>query len=301
MEEMTAYLASEGYVDELVAELGGAGSGITVRGRLALAPGPPRPAAWAANVWLDPCWIPIDSIGHGAARLRDIQRNWALYSCGSHRRAALIQAKLPHVSAKPHIFGDPAPAAPLGSWTLWEENLILASPACTSPFPHGELCFVENKTGPPNRAYLKLWELFTLLETRPKPRELCLDLGSSPGGWTWVLHQLGASVFSVDKADLAPSVSRLPRVDHCQGSGFGLDPRMAGEIDWLFSDMACYPERLYTLIRRWLELGQCRRFVCTLKFQGATDHATVRRFAAIPGSRLLHLSHNKHELTWVKL
>ena len=233
MEEMTAYLASEGYVDELVAELGGAGSGITVRGRLALAPGPPRPAAWAANVWLDPCWIPIDSIGHGAARLRDIQRNWALYSCGSHRRAALIQAKLPHVSAKPHIFGDPAPAAPLGSWTLWEENLILASPACTSPFPHGELCFVENKTGPPNRAYLKLWELFTLLGTRPKPRELCLDLGSSPGGWTWVLHQLGASVFSVDKADLAPSVSRaapggpLPRQRLRPGPAHGWRDRLA--------------------------------------------------------------------------
>ncbi len=27
----------------------------------------------------------------------------------------------------------------------------------------------------------------------------------------------------------------------------------------------------------------------------------TRRFAAIPGSRLLHLHHNKHELTWIKL
>jgi 23S rRNA (cytidine2498-2'-O)-methyltransferase len=27
----------------------------------------------------------------------------------------------------------------------------------------------------------------------------------------------------------------------------------------------------------------------------------MRAFAAIPGSRLLHLHHNKHELTWVKL
>ncbi len=305
MEEMTAYLASDGYVDELLNDLadesGGTGSGVTVRDRLALVPGPPRAAAWAANVWLDPRWISIDSIGHGAAQLRDIQRNWFLYSCGSHRRAALIQAKLPHVSAKPHCFGDPAPTAPLGSWTLWGDNLILASPACTSPFPHGEVHFVENKVDPPNRAYLKLWELFTLLGVTPKPGELCLDLGSSPGGWSWVLHELGASVFSVDKAELAPSVARLPRVDHCQGSGFGLDPRMAGEVDWLFSDMACYPERLYTLIQRWLELGQCKRFVCTIKCQGDTDHATIRRFAEIPGSRLLHLSCNKHELTWVKL
>jgi 23S rRNA (cytidine2498-2'-O)-methyltransferase len=41
--------------------------------------------------------------------------------------------------------------------------------------------------------------------------------------------------------------------------------------------------------------------VCTLKFQGPTDHETARRFAAIPGSRLMHLHHNKHELTWIKL
>ena len=27
----------------------------------------------------------------------------------------------------------------------------------------------------------------------------------------------------------------------------------------------------------------------------------MRCFAAIPGSRLLHLHHNKHELTWVHL
>ena len=32
-----------------------------------------------------------------------------------------------------------------------------------------------------------------------------------------------------------------------------------------------------------------------------TDHETARAFAAIPGSRVLHLFHNKHELTWIKL
>jgi 23S rRNA (cytidine2498-2'-O)-methyltransferase len=29
--------------------------------------------------------------------------------------------------------------------------------------------------------------------------------------------------------------------------------------------------------------------------------ATAQRFAAIPGGHLLHLHHNKHELTWIKL
>jgi 23S rRNA (cytidine2498-2'-O)-methyltransferase len=63
----------------------------------------------------------------------------------------------------------------------------------------------------------------------------------------------------------------------------------------------CYPARLLALVERWLAAGTCRRFVCTIKFQGETDHATASRFAAIPGSRLHHLFHNKHELTWIKL
>jgi 23S rRNA (cytidine2498-2'-O)-methyltransferase len=29
--------------------------------------------------------------------------------------------------------------------------------------------------------------------------------------------------------------------------------------------------------------------------------ATAQRFAAIPDSRLIHLHHNKHELTWIRL
>jgi 23S rRNA (cytidine2498-2'-O)-methyltransferase len=63
----------------------------------------------------------------------------------------------------------------------------------------------------------------------------------------------------------------------------------------------CYPQRLLALVQRWLAAGTARRFVCTIKFQGKTDHAVAREFAAIPGSRLMHLHHNKHELTWVKL
>jgi 23S rRNA (cytidine2498-2'-O)-methyltransferase len=43
------------------------------------------------------------------------------------------------------------------------------------------------------------------------------------------------------------------------------------------------------------------RYPCTVKFQGATDFDAMQAFAAIPGSRLLHLHNNKHELTWVRL
>jgi 23S rRNA (cytidine2498-2'-O)-methyltransferase len=296
-EQATGYLAPGGFVEELRAELGEVSA---CHGRLLIAPGAPKRVAWVANVWLDPVEIPVASIGDAAKRLRAIQRNWALYPHAQHRRAALIEAKLPKVSAKPLGFPAPAPSAPLGSWTLIDANTVLASARCTSPFPNGEALFVEDRRAPPSRAYLKLWEALTMLGAHPKPRERCLDLGSSPGGWTWVLATLGARVISVDKAPLDPGIASMPGVETRRESAFGLDPRALGPIDWLFSDVVCYPARLLRLVERWLEAGTCRRFVCTLKFQGATDHETTRRFAAIPGSRLLHLHHNKHELTWMR-
>ena len=292
----TGYLAPEGFVEELRTELGEVSASY---GRLLISPGPPKPAAWAANIWLDPVEIPIASIGDAAKRLRAIQRNWALYPHAQHRRAALIEAKLPKVSARPLVFPSAAPAAPLGSWTLVDAHTLLASAQCTCPFPNGEARFVEDKLAPPSRAYLKLWEALTRLGTHPKPGEICLDLGSSPGGWTWVLARLGARVISVDKAPLEPAVAAMSGVDVRLESSFGLDPGAIGPIDWLFSDVVCYPARLLRLVERWLDLGTCRRFVCTLKFQGDTDHETAGRFAAIGGSRLLHLHHNKHELTWM--
>lgn len=256
---------------------------------------------WAQNIWYEPGVLQAESIGQLASQLKGIQRNWALYSIRLHRRSALIQERLPHVSSKPLRFGSPVPSAPMGGWTLWDENTILYSPHCSSAFGNGELQLAEDKT-PPSRAYLKLWEAFTLLGRSPQPGDLCLDLGSAPGGWSWVLANLGARVFSVDKAELAPEVAALPLVNHCAGSSaFAMRPEDAGSVDWLCCDVACYPSRLWTMIERWLERGQCRNYVCTLKFQGDTDHETAERFAAVPGSRLMHLACNKHELTWVLL
>jgi 23S rRNA (cytidine2498-2'-O)-methyltransferase len=296
--ELTGYLAPEGFLAELEQELGD--TVVECHGRLVLALGSARPVAWVANIWRDPVHIPIQSIGDAARKLRAVQRNWALCSLAHHRRAALIADKLPKVSAKPLVFGAPAPTAPLGSWTLIAPDRMLAAEACSSPFPNGEISFVEDRTAP-SRAYLKLWELFTLIGERPQPSELCIDLGASPGGWSWVLQRLGAHIISFDKAPLDPSLVGLAGIEYRRESAFALDPLTIGPVDWLFSDVVCYPKRLLTLVQRWLAAGTVRCFVCTVKFQGATDFDAMQAFAAIPGSRLLHLHNNKHELTWVRL
>lgn len=277
---------------------------VWAHGRLVFAPGPYRPMAWAQNSWLDPWRIPFDSIKEAARALKAIQRNWCLTSIAEHRRAALIAEALPPVKGLPLHFGDFPPTSPLGGWTLWDRNTIIAAPRTTSPFPEGEIHFVEDKTGPPNRAYLKLWEVFTRFGIKPEPNEHCLDLGASPGGWTWVLAELGCRVTAVDRSPLAAPLMDNPLVNVRTGSAFGVDPRHAaeeyGHVDWVFWDVACYPKRLLTWVQRWLEHGPPCAMVCTVKFQGETDAESVEAFKAIPGSRLVHLAYNKHELTWIR-
>jgi 23S rRNA (cytidine2498-2'-O)-methyltransferase len=292
-----AYLAAEGFEVPLAEELRRAGVRLDAwHGRLALSPDLPVACAWALDVWTEPVEVAAPSVKAAADALRAVQRNWAAYAAAYHRRMALIAERLPPVKARLLVFPEPPPASHLGAWTLLAPDRVLASAAKTSPFVNGECRFVEDHIGPPSRAYLKLWEALTRLGFWPGPGETCLDLGAAPGGWTWALAQLGARVTAVDKADLAPAVAALSNVEVRRESAFALAPE---RVDWLFSDVIAYPARLLELVQRWIAAGAVRRVVCTIKFQGETDHNSAAAFAAIPGGRVMHLFHNKHELTFV--
>ena len=298
---MRAYLAVPDRSAELEEELSRSGAKVLERHhRLIITDTGPSRAAWASNVWLEPQRIEFESISDAARKLGELQQHWAFYGETHFRRGNLIAQSFGPQRTPVLTFGEPAPKTPLGSFTLLEPNVMVASAKCSSPFANGEVEFEETQV-PPSRAYLKLWELFTLTGRRPKPKETCIDLGGSPGGWTWVLASLGAHVTSIDKAPLDPKVAHLPNVRFLQQSAFALEPHSHGGVDWLFSDVICYPERLLQYVEQWLQTNKARYFVCTLKFQGETDHEVARKFAKIPGSRLVHLHHNKHELTWFKL
>jgi 23S rRNA (cytidine2498-2'-O)-methyltransferase len=260
------------------------------------------PFFWFENAWFNPLRIEFDSIGEAAKALVDIQRNWVPCLFTQFRRGALISKKLPPISVKKRPFPWLVPEAPMGAWTLLDPNTLIASAACSSPFPGGLIEFEEDKSGPPSRAYLKLWEALTLSRKWPAPGESCFDAGASPGGWTWALAKMGARVSACDRAPLETGVAAMPGVGFIKHDAFTLKPEDIGPIDWLCSDVICYPPRLYGWIEKWLASGLCKNFVCTIKMQGAlADHETTRRFAAIPGSRVVHLYHNKHELTWLKV
>ncbi len=134
----------------------------------------------------------------------------------------------------------------------------------------------------------------------PKAGETCLDLGASPGGWTWLLAQTGASVVAVDKAPLADHVARMHDVRWRQARRSPSTLQREAPVDWLCSDIICYPQRLLRLVQRWFDAVAARNIICTIKFQGVTDQGVVHEFQAIPGGRVLHLHHNRHELTFIR-
>jgi len=269
-------------------------TGVSERmGRLFIADGPPQKTLWAQNVWYDLREISFRSIGEAAGKLRSLQGLWAYYPHESVRRGALIQERLPYFEPKPLSFPSQLPTAPLGSWTLLNDETLLCAPRCSSPFAHGEIHFAETRE-PPSRAYLKLWEWFTRSGVFPKPNARCLEIGASPGGWTWVLKRLGGQVTAVDRSPLAPLLKDVPFMKR---DAFSIRPEEFPDVEWIFSDVVCTPKKLLEWVRPWLDRDV--RFVCTLKFQGMEDMSIVKEFARI--GHVQRLFHNKHELTWHRL
>lgn len=297
---LTGYLAPVGFEKDLLGELHFYGKKpVDQLGRLFLVEGNPLSLAFAQDTWFDVKKLSYLSIGDAAQKLRALGPRWSHYSVALHRRGELICEKLPLAKMKRYEFLEKIPSSHIGAFALLSEKELIYSSQTKSPLPFGEIQFVEDKETPPSRAYLKLWELFTLYGLKPQQGWKVIDVGSCPGGWTWVLQTTGCHVVSVDKAPLDPKIAQLPHIEFRQESAFGLRPQHVGELDCFYSDIICYPEKLYELVMRWRESGLVKRFVCTIKFQSETDYVTMEKFKQIPDSQIIHLSCNKHEVTWV--
>ncbi|MBR4998897.1 MAG: SAM-dependent methyltransferase [Clostridia bacterium] len=258
---------------------------------------------WSRNTLFNPFQTEFASIGEAANILKQIQRNWAAYSTTNFRRSSLIQEKLPYINLKPRTFPVNIPSSELGMFTLLDNNNMIASAKTSSLFPCGKIEFVEDHENPPSRAYLKFQEALTNAMVHfgriPSEGNRCFDAGACPGGWTWVLRQLGCNVLAVDRSELAPALMQDPAVQFMTHDAFTLPPEELGAFDWVCSDVICYPERLLKWIHKWLESGLCKNMICTIKMQGAIDWNLIQEFAAIPNSYIGHMNYNKHELTWI--
>ncbi len=259
--------------------------------------------SWAKTSLSEVFELRFESISQAASALKEVMRNWSPYSYQHFRRATLIQEKLPYINTKAKPFPFDVPHSDIGLFSLIDKNTALVFPKSTSLFPGGNITLIEDHENPPSRAYLKFEEALVRFNHRfgslPTRGERCFDAGACPGGWTWVLKELGCTVFAVDRSELDPRLMKNPLVEFKKHDAFTLPPSDLGSFDWVFSDVICYPDRLLDWVKKWIDSGLTKNMICSIKMQGETDWALIDEFAKIPNTYIQHMQYNKHELTWM--
>ncbi|AUH73066.1 SAM-dependent methyltransferase [Legionella sainthelensi] len=254
---------------------------------------------FAQDIWLEPELATFESISEAAKILRQKGKFWYLHPISHVRRSRLIEEQLRQPPALARHFPVEEKIPSIGAFSLLDKNTLIYTTKRFKKWPHGKCYFLEDKINPPNRAYLKLWEALTLLGKYPRLGDTALDLGASPGGWTYVMQSLGANVTAVDKAPLDPKIAQLPNINYLQQSAFALDPmQLDRKYDWVLSDVACYPDRAYALIMKWIESEKAKQMIFTIKLQGEINLSTIRQFQLIPNSYITNMFYNKHEATF---
>lgn len=305
---LTACFAHEDFVEDLKIELLRKNIKIiNQKNNFFIFEGLAVPLVWAQQVWNNCKVETISSIKDGANKLKERSKIWMPTSMDHHRRTMLIAENFKNYKSEATTYNSKLQNNSVSSYLLLDPNTMVSSTEVFPAFEMGRIHFHETPAAP-SRAYLKLWEAFTLHTEAPAKGQSCVDLGSCPGGWTWVLANLGCRVWSIDKAPLDPKVEKMNGVTSVKKDAFSLKPEQALKLfgvktplDWLFSDIICDPKRLLELVQAWIAAGATKNFLCTIKFKGHTDFETLDKFLQIPNSRAFHLNHNKHEVTWLLL
>ena len=161
----------------------------------------------------------------------------------------------------------------------------------------------------PSRSTLKLEEAFlVLLDDREReawlqPGMMAVDLGASPGGWTYQLVKRSIRVTAVDNGPMDGALMQSGIVDHRREDGFRFRP--AKPVDWLVCDMVEQPIRVATLVAGWLRDGACRYAMFNLKLPMKKRLPEVQRCleALRDGAQVLldvrakQLYHDREEIT----
>ncbi|WP_323158000.1 23S rRNA (cytidine(2498)-2'-O)-methyltransferase RlmM [Pseudomonas fulva] len=133
----------------------------------------------------------------------------------------------------------------------------------------------------PSRSTLKLEEAWHQFIPREQWEQRLgddmtgVDLGASPGGWTYQLVRRGMLVTAIDNGPMAESLMDTGLVQHLMADGFTWQPKHP--VDWMVCDIVEKPARTTALIETWLGEGLCREAVVNLKLPMKQRYAEVRR------------------------
>jgi 23S rRNA (cytidine2498-2'-O)-methyltransferase len=164
----------------------------------------------------------------------------------------------------------------------------------------------------PSRSTLKLEEAFHVYLPKEKQSDrlrqgmTAVDLGASPGGWTYQLVSRGIRVIAVDNGPMAPALMQSGLVQHVKADGFSFTPQRP--VDWMVCDIVEQPVRIAKLVGDWMKNGWCRSSIFNLKLPMKKRYDEVKKCMDLIGKGLdrasirhslsvKHLYHDREEVT----
>ncbi|GAA5219182.1 23S rRNA (cytidine(2498)-2'-O)-methyltransferase RlmM [Corallincola platygyrae] len=165
----------------------------------------------------------------------------------------------------------------------------------------------------PSRSSLKLEEAFLTFvppeetEKRVTSGMNAVDLGASPGGWTYQLVRRGMMVSAVDNGPMDQALMDTGQVKHFQEDGFGFEPKRKN-VTWLVCDMVEKPGRVARLMGQWLANRWCEEAIFNLKLPMKQRFSEAERCLDLMKQYLRdegvryqvtakHLYHDREEIT----
>lgn len=122
--------------------------------------------------------------------------------------------------------------------------------------------------GAPSRSTLKLEEALMVFLDKDKEADLqpgmtAVDLGASPGGWTYQLVRRHIKTIAIDNGPMDARIMESGLVEHLRVDGLSYRPRKP--VDWMVCDIVEQPSRIARLVGQWIALGYCRNVIFNLK------------------------------------
>ncbi|WP_120995367.1 23S rRNA (cytidine(2498)-2'-O)-methyltransferase RlmM [Stutzerimonas urumqiensis] len=194
---------------------------------------------------------------------------------GPLRKALIRQGRLKEGTAGPRL---------LLSFVSGREVFVGLAPADNSALWPMGIPRLKFPREAPSRSTLKLeeaWHHFlprAEWDARLAPGMTAVDLGASPGGWTWQLVNRHMKVSAVDNGPMNEQLMDSGLVDHVRADGFAFRPRRP--VDWMVCDIVEKPARNAALMEAWIGEGLCREAVVNLKLPMKQRYAEVRRLLA---------------------
>lgn len=165
----------------------------------------------------------------------------------------------------------------------------------------------------PSRSTLKLDEAIQVFmsksqqEQRLQPSMVAVDLGACPGGWTYQLVQRGLFVQSVDNGAMDAELMDTGQVRYFAEDGFKYVPKKKN-VTWLVCDMIEQPQRVASLMAKWVINGWAKELIFNLKLPMKKRYECVLECLEEIKEQLKnqqlgfelqvkHLYHNREEVT----